>query len=88
MVMAGGIFAGCSDSPAGVVDGKKVYYGSTSLAAKQRNDHIEGRTISIDVEVDLQTRLHEITQALQSSVSYAGGYSLCTLNGVEFKIKA
>ena len=88
MVMAGGIFAGCSDSPAGVVDGKKVYYGSTSLSAKQRNDHIEGRTISIDVEVDLHTRLHEITQALQSSVSYAGGYRLCALNGVEFKIKA
>jgi len=80
MVMAGGIFAGCSDSPAAVVHGKKLYFGSTSFTAKQKNDHVEGRTISVDVEGDLQLKLHEITQALQSAVSYSGGVSTKDLN--------
>lgn len=85
MVMAGGIFAGCSDSPAQVINGKKMYYGSTSFTAKQENNHIEGRTLSVEVESDLKTRLHEITQALQSSISYAGGSSLEALkSGVKY----
>ena len=85
MVMAGGIFAGCSDSPAQVINGKKMYYGSTSYTAKQENNHIEGRTLSVEVESDLKTRLHEITQALQSSISYAGGNNLKALkSGVKY----
>lgn len=84
MVMAGGIFASCSDSPATSVDGTKVYYGSTSLKAKQKNDHIEGRTISLNIESDLSTKLHELTQAFQSSISYAGGNDLKALRNVKY----
>lgn len=81
-VMAGGMFAGCSDSPAQVVNGKKIYYGSTSYTAKQENNHIEGRTLSVEVEPCLTDRLREITQALQSSISYSGGKDLSSIKNL------
>ena len=84
MVMAGGIFAGCSDSPAASVDGKKIYFGSTSLNAKQKNDHIEGKAITVTVDSNLDTKIHELTQALQSSISYAGGTNIKALRNVNY----
>ena len=46
MVMAGGLFASCSDSPAETIkmDGKiyKAYFGSASAQNKGHNNHIEG----------------------------------------------
>lgn len=84
-VMAGGVFAGCSDSPAQVINGKKIYFGSTSFTAKQANNHIEGRTLSVEVETTLENKIHEITQSLQSSISYAGGNNLnCLKYGVKY----
>lgn len=84
MVMAGGIFAECIDSPAQIVDGKKQYRGSTSYEMKGKNKHVEGRKLEITHTVKYEERLEEIKQALQSSVSYSGGKDLSAFNLVEF----
>jgi len=84
MVMAGGIFAECIDSPAQIVDGKKQYRGSTSFEMKGQNKHIEGRKLEITHTVRYTERLDEIKQALQSSISYAGGNNLSSFNLVDF----
>lgn len=86
MVMAGGIFAECIDSPAEIVDGKKQYRGSTSYEMKGQNKHVEGRKIEITHSVNYSGRLEEIKQSLQSSISYAGGNNLSAFNLVDFII--
>lgn len=86
MVMAGGIFAECIDSPAQIVDGKKQYRGSTSYEMKGQNKHIEGRKLEITHSVKYEDRLEEIKQALQSSISYAGGNDTSAFNLVDFII--
>lgn len=86
MVMAGGIFAECIDSPALIVNGKKQYRGSTSYEMKGQNNHIEGRKLEITHTVKYEERLKEIKQALQSSISYSGGKDLSAFNVVEYII--
>jgi GMP reductase len=76
MTMAGSLFASCSDSPAPTVNGRKVYFGSASFSAKKENKHIEGTLLELEQGVALDQRLSEIKQALQSSISYAGGSAL------------
>jgi len=85
MVMSGGWFASCIDSPAKIVSGKKVYRGSTSYEAKGNNRHVEGRTLELEEGLTYQQRMEEIKQALQSSISYAGGEDLTAFNFVEFE---
>lgn len=75
-VMAGSIFAACDDSPALVVNGRKVYYGSASAYNKGHENHIEGTMLDLEPHKSIEERLKEITQALQSSISYAGGKNL------------
>jgi GMP reductase len=84
MVMAGGIFAECIDSPAEILDGKKQYRGSTSFEMKGKNKHIEGKKIEISHTIKYSERLEEIKQALQSSISYAGGKDLSAFNLVDY----
>jgi GMP reductase len=84
MVMSGGWFASCIDSPAKIIDGKKIYRGSTSLESKKENKHIEGRTLALDGGTTYAERMEEISQALRSSVSYAGGGDLSAFNSVEW----
>lgn len=84
MVMAGGIFAECIDSPALIINGRKEYRGSTSFAMKGQNNHIEGRTITMERSVKYCERLEEIKQALQSSISYGGGVGLNCFNLVQY----
>jgi len=86
MVMCGSIFAACTDSPAPVVkdtNGRryKQYYGSASIHNKIDKKNIEG-TMKL-METDSFTydeKLLEITQDLQSAISYAGGCNLNALN--------
>jgi GMP reductase len=86
MVMCGSIFAACSDSPAPIVkdaSGRryKQYYGSASIHNKVDKKNIEG-TMKL-METDSFTyneKLLEITQDLQSAISYAGGCNLGSLN--------
>lgn len=86
MVMSGGWFASCIDSPAKIVQGKKLYRGSTSYEAKGKRMHIEGRTLELDEGITYAERLDEIRQALCSSISYAGGKDLSAFNNVEWRL--
>ncbi len=77
MVMAGGLFSKLIDSPAEIVDGHKVYFGSASQYNKGAYRNVEG--IKRTFEVDLMTykdKLIEIEEDLQSAISYAGGSKL------------
>jgi len=86
MVMAGGIFAECIDSPADIINGQKVYRGSTSYAMKGINLHIEGNTITMNHSVKYLERLKEISDSLSSAISYAGGADLSVFNLVNYII--
>jgi len=85
MIMSGGMFASCNDSPAPFVNGKKHYFGNASATAKGQNIHVEGFDLQIEMaDVSLKERMHEIKQALQSSISYAGGTDLNCFNQVKY----
>lgn len=81
MVMAGGMFASCSDSPAACSTignvMHKAYFGSASAENKGHNNHIEGKLTNVPCNnMTVGQKLSEITQDLQSSISYAGGSNL------------
>lgn len=86
MVMSGRWFAECIDSPAAIKDGKKVYRGSTSFESKGWDHHIEGYTIEIPEACTYSQRMRQIQQALQSSISYAGGKDLSAFNTVKWHL--
>ena len=90
-VMAGGLFASCSDSPARSIniDGAvyKAYYGSASFENKGHKNHIEGVLKKIPAnDMTYEQKLTEIQQDLQSSISYAGGQDLSAFEEVEYYI--
>lgn len=62
MVMSGGWFASCIDSPAKIIHGKKFYRGSTAYESKGEHKHIEGRTLALDEGFTYSDRLKEIQQ--------------------------
>lgn len=84
ILMSGKLFASCIDSPAKIVNNQKQYRGSTSLAAKKHNKHIEGKTIELEADITIQERLQEIQEALSSAISYAGGSNLAAFDNVEW----
>lgn len=86
MVMNGRWFAACKDSPAKPFNnGSKIYRGSTSNELRGDNRHIEGQQILLDgTNVTYDERLKEITEALQSSISYAGGNDLSAFDEVGY----
>lgn len=91
MVMAGGLFAACSDSPATSVkiDGAyyRGYFGSASYQNKGHADHIEGKLNKIqDNGMPYARKLIEIEQDLQSSISYAGGNNLDIFSDVCYHV--
>lgn len=84
-VMAGGLFACCVDSAAHsiMVDGSlhRAYYGSASFENKKTRTHIEGTLKNIpSCGLTFRDKLTEIQEDLQSSISYAGGKSLTSLD--------
>lgn len=85
MVMSGGWFASCIDSPAKIIDGKKLYRGSTSFEIKGVHRHIEGRTLELEEGFTYSERMEEIKQALASSISYAGGTDLSAFDKVQWE---
>jgi len=86
MLMSGKFFVECSDSPAKIQNGKKIYRGSTSLEFKGHNNHIEGHVLELFSGVTYEERMKEIQQSLQSSISYAGGKDLSAFNSVEWEM--
>jgi len=85
-IMAGSMFASCSDSPAPTFNGRKIYYGSASSHNKGHKNHIEGTILELELADTLEERLQQITQALQSSISYAGGTNLKIFNNTDYVI--
>jgi GMP reductase len=90
-VMAGGLFASCTDSPANSIniDGAvfKAYYGSASFENKGHNNHIEGILKKIpSSDMSYMQKLREVEQDLQSSISYAGGKNACDLRGTPYMV--
>ncbi len=86
MVVCGGLFASCIDSPAKIINGKKLYRGSTSYEAKGERKHIEGVTLELDEGFTYAERLMEIQEDLSSSISYAGGKNLDAFNDVKWGV--
>lgn len=77
MVMAGSIFSKLLDSPADIIDGHKIYFGSASEFNKGFRKNVEGVKKSLEmVPMTYEQKLLEITEDLQSSISYAGGTEL------------
>jgi GMP reductase len=76
-VMCGKLFSECTDSPALSVNGQKIYYGSASQHNKSHNCNIEGKLLELDHNgMTYHEKLTEITQDLQSSISYSGFTSI------------
>ena len=85
LVMAGGMFAQCSDSPADDINGSKVYFGSASSENKGHSNHIEGKVTLMETnQLSYAGKLREITQDLQSAISYAGGNNLSALKTADW----
>ncbi len=82
MLMSGGWFASCIDSPAKIKDGKKIYRGSTSYELKGHHRHVEGITIPLDEGLTYKERIDEIHDAITSQISYAGGTDLSAFDHV------
>lgn len=91
MVMAGSLFSRCVDSPAPTVvmqDGSvaKKYFGSASTMNKGHTKNVEGTVRLVKSNgMKYSEKLEEIEQDLQSSISYAGGCDLSSLNSVEYR---
>lgn len=74
LIMCGKLFSECIDSPAPIKNGSKLYYGSASVFNKNHTNNIEGKQIEVVCNgLTYEEKLNEITQDLQSSISYAGG---------------
>lgn len=91
MIMAGGLFATCSDSPAEEVkmNGKtyKAYFGSASAKNKGHNNHIEGTLKNLSSNgMSYKRKLTEIRQDLQSAISYSGKLKAEDLKGVHYEL--
>lgn len=89
MVMVGGMFASCSDSPAACSTinnvTHKAYFGSASAENKGHNNNIEGKLTNIPCSnMTFGQKLFEIRQDLQSSISYAGGKNLEAFQDVTY----
>ena len=81
MVMIGGQFSACLDSPAETVRHSngiyKRYFGSASVHNKRNKRHVEGIMKEIPCnQITYKEKLLEMEQDLQSSISYAGGWTL------------
>ena len=89
MVMAGGLFAACTDSPAvsSTVNDipHKAYFGSASAENKGHNNNIEGKLTNIVSNgMTYESKLNEIKQDIQSAISYSGGDDLSYLKNVDY----
>jgi GMP reductase len=86
-VMAGGLFAQCTDSPAENINGTKVYFGSASAENKGHSNHVEGKVnLMSNNGMTYEDKLIEIKQDLQSAISYAGGKNLSAFKRVEYAV--
>lgn len=81
MVMVGGMLAGHDENPGELIeesDGRrfKVFFGSASEHQKGEVKHVEGTKLLMPYKGPIEHTYSAITEALQSSISYAGGTRL------------
>jgi GMP reductase len=91
MVMIGSMLAGFDESPGELIvmsDGRHVkeFYGSASEFNKGHRKNVEGRKLYVDYQGPIEDRFREITEDLQSSISYGGGRKLEDLRKVTYKV--
>jgi GMP reductase len=87
LVMAGSIFAQCVDSPGEIINGEKVYFGSASAENKGFKKNVEGKKMLLPTNgFTYFEKLKEIQEDLQSSMSYAGVYTVDGLAGADYLI--
>lgn len=88
MVMIGSLFAGHDESPGDIIeeDGVqyKEYFGSASAFQKGEHKNVEGKRIVVPYKGAIKDTLREMTQDLQSSISYAGGNKLDDIRKVDY----
>jgi GMP reductase len=94
MVMVGGMLSGYDESPGSIVlhieNGMDVYYkefyGSASEHNKKQKKNVEGRKIMVPLRGSIKDKYEEMTQDLQSSISYSGGKDVKSLYRVDWII--
>jgi GMP reductase len=86
-VMAGGIFAACSDSPAKETENGKEYFGSASAECKGHTTNVEGKKIIVNTHMSYAEKLQEIKEDLQSAISYSGGNKINQLKYKEIWVQ-
>lgn len=85
LVMAGSLFAQCTDAPGQTINGKKIFYGSASADNKGTNKNVEGKRLLLECNgMTYLDKLNEIKEDLQSSISYAGGDCLASLKNTQY----
>jgi len=85
LVMAGSLFAQCTDSPGQTINGKKLFYGSASAENKGTNKNVEGKKMLLESNgMSYLDKFKEIKEDLQSSISYAGGDKLADLKKINY----
>jgi len=93
MVMAGSVFSACTDAPGeSIYCGKnktvvthKKYWGSASSKQKGEHKHVEGKEILLECNgMSYAEKYQDITEHLQSAISYAGGKDLSAFKRVDY----
>lgn len=84
MTMVGSLFSQCSDSPAPIENGKKIYYGSSSYRQRGENKNIEGKDVPMEIGKTYKELLTEIKEGIQSGMSYGNCKSIQDLRNVEY----
>lgn len=90
MVMIGSLFAAHEESPGKIIKNKEVtykeYFGSASEFNKGEKRYVEGKKELIKIRGSIFDTLTEMTQDLQSSISYSGGKKLLDIKKVNYVI--
>ena len=90
MVMIGGFFSGCTDSPGKTILGTdghmyKEFWGSASASTKGKTNRIEGvKTLTRSKQKTLLEEMATLEECVQSAISYGGGRDLLCFASVEF----
>ena len=91
--MVGGLFSALTDSPGTCVkgiDGRmyKEFWGSASSFQSNKKNRIEGtKKLVLMKQHSFLDEMQNITESLQSSISYGGGSNLSCLKDVSYFLR-
>ncbi|AGM25984.1 guanosine 5'-monophosphate oxidoreductase [Spiroplasma syrphidicola EA-1] len=88
--MVGSLFAAHQESPGSQVEENgiqyKEYFGSASEYNKSEKRYVEGKKELIEIRGSIFETLQEMTEDLQSSISYAGGTDVEAIKKVDYVV--